>query len=87
MATARDYELVAASIKDVVDKARSDAGLIPPHLTETVERIADRFLVQNSRFKPVQFRKACGITQDDLDRLDNLEWMRDQMSKHGHGGI
>lgn len=87
MATARDYELVAGAVKGEIDKYRQEHGYVSDYLISTVSRIAERFELQNSRFKSAQFAKACGLTEEDIKRQGNLDWLRSQMSKHGHSGI
>lgn len=87
MATARDYELVAGAIKGEIDKYRLAHGAVSDYLITTVGRIAERFELQNPRFQPRRFYLACGLTEDDLKRRENLAWLHRMVKTHGHGGI
>ena len=57
--TKKDYEIVAASIKTVVDVTYDDKAKIT--LREVAMQIAYGFRRENERFNQLKFLKACAI--------------------------
>jgi hypothetical protein len=56
--TKKDYELVASSIKEVVNMYDEEAKDI---LSILVEYMKTKFGYDNPKFDGIKFRKACGL--------------------------
>lgn len=59
--TRKDYELIAKAIKDSCRYSNGFSGYDMDVVKSTMECLADALKIDNPRFDPARFLKACGI--------------------------